>query len=582
MSSAQPYIVGFSDSVHDRSACLFRGTTPLVGIEEERLTRQRYALDFAGRDRWDAAVYRELDLVGGTAGFHDARMRRLTDYCLAAAGIDESQVSLWIGSSLHTAFPFADRAVYLNHHLAHAASAFFGSGATSAAILIMDGYGDSTSGDAFETMSIYAGTEARIDTLQRVSGVRTDIHMANSAGIFYRIATLLSGFSVVDEGKAMGLAGHGEPRYQKHILEHISFGADEVEIDNDRIWRAMQPYRSTELADRADMAASFQAVLEQIGVFYARRARELTGSDTLCMAGGVALNCVANQKILEQAGFSRVWVFPAAADNGIAMGAAYYGAHVLHRGGPASGLATPCLGRGYPREQVLAALEEITGLAAVEEIGLRACAERAARRIAAGELVAWFQDGSEIGPRALGHRSLLGDPRTVDMRERINAAVKSREAFRPLAPLVLEEEAGDWFDCARSPYMLFTPDVRPRTAQLAPAIVHADGTARVQTLAEADNPALHLLLREFRRHTGLPLVINTSFNLRGEPIVETPLDAVRAFAEAPIPVLCIDGFWVTKAEGVRSEGVRSEGARSDGARSTAGGPDDPGPLGRAG
>ncbi|ABW15668.1 Carbamoyltransferase [Parafrankia sp. EAN1pec] len=540
------YIIGFSDSVHDRAVCLFRGTEPVVAIEEERLTRQRYALDFEGLDRWDAGVYTELDLDGGTSEFHERRIRRLVDYCLSAAGISESDVSLWVGSSLHTAFPLLDRAVFLNHHLAHAASAFFGSGAEDAAVLVVDGYGDSVSGDAFETMTTYRASGTTIDVVERVSGVKDGVHLGNSAGIFYRIGTLLSGFSVVDEGKAMGLAGHGRPRYLPHIMEHIRFGADKVEIRNESIWQALQGLRSDAIEDRADMAASFQAALEQIVVFYARRAHELTGCRTLCMAGGVALNCVANQKVLDTAGFSTVAVFPAAADNGIAMGAAYYGAHVLYGGGPAHGLVTPCLGRAYRRDETLAALGAVGGIATVTEIGLRACAERAAGHLAAGELVMWFQEGSEIGPRALGHRSIFGDPRSVATRERINAAVKSREAFRPLAPMVLEKEAGDWFDCGRSPYMLFTPTALPRTRELAPAIVHADGSARVQTLADADNPAVHELLLEFQRLTGVPMVINTSFNLRGEPIVETPMDAVRAFAESPVSMLCIDGFLVDK------------------------------------
>ncbi|GAA3296780.1 hypothetical protein GCM10020218_080730 [Dactylosporangium vinaceum] len=266
------------------------------------------------------------------------------------------------------------------------------------------------------------------------------------------------------------------------------------------------------------------------------------------MAGGVALNCVANQRVRDAAGFRHVSVFPAAADNGIAMGAAYFGAHVIYDGGAAEGLADPCLGRTYARKETLAALRSVPDGCRIDEIGPMGCAEQAAHRIASGGLVMWFQEGSEFGPRALGHRSLFADPRSTGTRDRINASVKSREPFRPLAPIVLEEEAAGWFDCGRSPFMLFTPTARPRTRQLAPAVVHADGTARVQTLTAADNPVVHAMLQRFHALTGVPMVVNTSFNLRGEPIVETPEDAVRAFADSPVPVLCIDGFFVEKQE----------------------------------
>jgi len=546
VAGSDHYIVGFSDSVHDRCACVFRGTEPLVAIEEERLTRQRFGLDFGHFDRRDASVFAKLDLDGGSGDDHGWKIRRLVDYCLAAAGIAESDVSLWIGNSLHTAFPLYDRAVFLNHHLAHASSAFFGSGAAQAAVLVIDGYGDSVSGQAFETVSIYRGEGSVLECLHRTSGVKDGLHLDNSAGILYRIGTLLSGFGVVDEGKAMGLAGHGQPGYLADILEHMTFGPGEVAIDNEAIWKSLQGVSGESIEQRADVAASFQAALEQVVVFYARLAHRLTGCDVLCLAGGVALNCVANQKVLDTAGFPSVWAFPAAADNGVAMGAAYYGAHVIYGGGPAAGLQTAYLGRRYARHETVAALRAVAGFATVEEIGPAACAERAAHHVAEGDLVMWFQEGSELGPRALGHRSIFGDPRSLASRHHINDAVKSREPFRPLAPIVPEERVGDWFDCGRSPFMLFTPTVYRRTRQAAPAIVHADGTARVQTVSRADNPEIHAMLVEFERLTGLPLMINTSFNLRGEPIVETPDDAVRAFAESPVTVLCIDGFHVEK------------------------------------
>ncbi|MBM7774417.1 carbamoyltransferase [Actinokineospora baliensis] len=541
-----PYVIGFSDSVHDRALCLFHGAEPVVAIEEERLTRLRHGLDFQGLDRHDAAVFTKLDLDGGSSAEHTARLRRMVDYCLSAAGVAESDVRLWIGNSLHTAFPLLDRAVYLNHHLAHAASAFYGSAAAEAAVLVLDGYGDATGQDAYEAVSIYRGDERGLTLLHQVSGRPDGIHLSESLGIFYRVGTVLSGFTVVDEGKAMGLAGYGTPRHLDRLLARMRFGESVVEIDNEGIWKDMREVPAASFAERADVAASFQAALERVMLFYARVARRLTGSDVLCVAGGVALNCLGNQRVLTESGFDDVFVFPAAADNGISLGAAYYGAHVILGQERTGGLATPCLGRAYARSDTAGALAEAGLDAEISDVGQDECARRAAAHLADGELVMWFQEGSEIGPRALGHRSVFGDPRSVDTRDHLNAAVKSREPFRPLAPIVLEEHVSEWFDCGRSPHMLFTPPVRPRTAELAPAVVHVDGTARVQTLAATDNPVVHLLLREFLGRTGVPLVINTSFNLRGEPIVETPLDAVTAFAESPVRVLCADGFHVVK------------------------------------
>lgn len=541
-----PYIIGFSDSVHDRAVCLFHGTEPVVAIEEERLTRLRHGLDFQGLNRRDATVFTQLDLDGGSSAEHTARIRLMADYCLSAAEVPESDVRLWIGNSLHTAFPLLDRAVYINHHLAHAASTFYGSSAQRAAVLVLDGYGDAVSPDSYETVSVYRGDEQGLTLVHHVSGRRDGVHLADSLGILYRIGTILSGFSVVDEGKSMGLAGYGMPRHLDQLLARMRFGDTAVDIDNEGIWKSLRELPTTTFDERADLAASFQAALERVMLFYARLARRLTGFDVLCMAGGVALNCLGNQRVLAEAGFDDVFVFPAAADNGISFGAAYYGAHVVFGQERAGGLTKPSLGRTYARSETAQALADAGFAVDVSEVGSAECARRAAAHLADGELVMWFQEGSEIGPRALGHRSVFGDPRAVNTRDHINAAVKSREPFRPLAPIVLEEHAAEWFDCGRSPHMLFAPPVRPRTAERAPAVVHVDGTARVQTLSAADNPAVHLMLREFLRRTGVPLVINTSFNLRGEPIVETPADAVAAFGESPVRVLCADGFHVVK------------------------------------
>ncbi|MFC3898202.1 carbamoyltransferase C-terminal domain-containing protein [Lentzea rhizosphaerae] len=537
-----PYIIGFSDSARDRALCLFHGAEPVVAIEEERLTRLRHGLDLR-----DPAESDQLDLDCGSPAEHTARMRRMADYCLSAAGVSESDVRLWIGTSRHPVSPLLDRAVHVNHDLAHAASAFYGSPAKQAAVLVLDGSGDEAGSGSRETVSVYRGDERGLTLLQHVSGRRDETHLTNSAGVLQRIGTVLSGFAAVDEDKAMTLAACGTPRHLDQLLARMRFGDTTVDIDNHGIWKTMRELPATTFEERADLAASFQAALERAVLFYARRARQLTGCDVLCLAGGPALNAAVNQRVLVEGGFDDVFVSPAAA-NGISLGAAYYGAHVVFGLERTDGLATPCLGQAYTRSETAQALAEADVRLEISDVGPAECARRAAAHLADGEPVMWFQEGSEIGRRALGHRSVFGDPRTADTLERIKEAVRSEEPVGSLTPIVLEEDAAEWFDCGRSPHMLFAPSARPRTAELAPAVVHVDGTARVQTLSAADNPVVHLMLREFLRRTGVPLVTNTAFSLRGEPIVETPAEAVAAWCESPVRVLCADGFHAVKRD----------------------------------
>lgn len=543
-----PFILGFSDSVHDRSVCLLRGGMPLVAIEEERLSRTKHAIDFQGLERRDAHVFAALNLDAGQACDHEARLEPLVAYCLDAAGIGREDVDLWIGNSLHSAFPFADRAVYVNHHLAHAASAFFGSGFADAAILVVDGYGDALSGDTFESVSIFSAADRSIAAKLRIGGRRQGLHLDDSLGIFYRIGTLLGGFGVMDEGKLMGLAAWGRPSFAPLLRRHVELRGDKVHIANDKLWNECVSLglREASQEQRADIAASFQCVLEDLVLHYARLAARLTGHRRLCIAGGVGLNCVANQRVVDAGLFEEVFAFPAAADDGIAFGAAYLGAHRILGVPRSQGLASASLGRRYPRQACEAALAACGMAVTVEPLDDEQLAQQVAARLAAGEIVMWFQGGCEFGPRALGHRSILADARQAGVRDHINAAVKSRELFRPLAPVILEEEHMRWFDDPPSPFMLFSPRARARTREQTPAIVHVDGTARVQTLARASNPKLHRLLAAFHEATGVPLLLNTSFNLKDQPIVETPAEAIQAFAQSPVRVLCLENLLVEK------------------------------------
>lgn len=550
MIDGRPCILGFSDSVHDRSVCLFGGGAPLVAIEEERLSRTKHAIDFQGLERRDAHVFAALNLDAGHARDHEARLEPLIAYCLDAAGIHREDIDLWIGNSLHSALPFADRAVYVNHHLAHAASAFFGSGFPDAAVLVVDGYGDALSGEAFESVSIFSAADRSIVAKLRVGGRRRGLHLDDSLGIFYRIGTLLGGFGVMDEGKLMGLAAYGRPTLAPLIRRHVEMRGDDVHIANDALWNELVSLglREASQDQRADIAASFQCVLEELVLHYARLAAKLTGHERLCIAGGVGLNCVANQRVVDAGLFEEVFAFPAAADDGIAFGAAYIGAHrVLGVPRGHGGLGSASLGRRYSREECEAALAASGMAVSVERLDDEQMAVRVAARLVTGAIVMWFQGGSEFGPRALGHRSILADPRRADVRDHINAAVKSRELFRPLAPVILDEEHARWFDGGPSPFMLFSPRAREQARRQTPAIVHIDGSARVQTLSRASNPKLHRLLSAFHDATGVPILLNTSFNLKDQPIVETPMEAIQAFAQSPVRVLCLEDLYVEKS-----------------------------------
>jgi len=548
-----PYILGFSDSVHDRSVCLYRGAEPIVAIEEERLTREKHSLDFKGISPLDADVFSKLHLEQGHTDGLSRRLQTAADYCLRSAGITMGDVALVIGNSLHSAMPFQERALYLNHHLAHGAGAFFGSGETSAAVLVVDGFGDATSHDTYEATTLLHGKGNRLLTKLKVEGKLDGLHLTNSAGIFYRIGTVLSGFAVIDEGKTMGLSAYGKPRFARDLRMKVRFHDRGVDIDNEGIWQWMLRHvpERTDLEVRADIAASFQSVLEDIMLAYARIARQLTSESVLCLAGGVALNCVANQKLIEESGFRDVFIFPAAADNGISLGAAGYAAHGIYGLERRPRLEHAFFGRSYDKHECRAALDCSTSQLSIRAVSTSEASDQAADALARGEIIMWFQGGAEIGPRALGHRSILADPRNIHTRDYINASVKSREGFRPLAPMVLDACAGEWFEVtAPSPFMLTSPRARENARLQAPATVHVDGSARLQTVSRRVNPEIYDLISAFMTRTGVPIILNTSFNVRGEPIVETPEDAVRAFDCSPVNHLFLDG-WIATKKGVQ-------------------------------
>lgn len=544
------YILGFSDSVHDRSVCIFKDNEPVVALEEERISRVKHGLKLYNESRKQPDIFSQMKLEERDSKESEAGLTGVIDYCLNSLSLTPDDIHLFIGNSLHSAFPFHDKAVYINHHMAHAASTFYSSGFEEAAILVTDGYGDISAPHRYETVLIAKGNHNKITQIKTVEGSVSNYYdMQNSIGVFYRIGSLLAGFGMFDEGKTMGLSAYGKPSYYDELKKYLSYEGDQVLIDNKGVWENL----SKSIVDRekfevrADIAASFQKHLEEIVTYYANVAFEKTGLDSLCIAGGVGLNCVSNAKLFNTTRFKNIYVFSATGDNGISMGAAYFAAHQIYNLPRTPQLTHSYFGRKYLPSEEKVALEKNSEKIEYQELSSEDLTTKAVDLLVNGEILMWFQDGSELGPRALGHRSILASSKKVETKDYINAKVKFREMFRPLAPIILEEYATEYFDFGtKSPFMLFSPKVLPKTIDEAPAIVHIDGTSRLQTLGREQNSKLYGIIDAFRIRTGTPIVLNTSFNGKDEPIVETPEEAIRTFLNSPVKHLFLDNFYVTK------------------------------------
>jgi carbamoyltransferase len=465
--------------------------------------------------------------------------------------------------------------LFATHHESHAASAFFPSPFEDAAILTLDGVGE------WSTATWGTGHGNRIE-------LREEMRFPHSPGLLYSAFTGYCGFRVNSgEYKLMGLAPYGEPRYVDLILERIVRLHDDGSFWLDqRFFRYCHGLTMTSPAFHAlfggppraaegpitqremDIASSIQRVTEEIVLRMARHVHARTGMRNLCMAGGVALNCVANGRLLREGPFERLWIQPAAGDAGGALGAALMHWHG-HLGKPRVPDATDAqrgslLGPVYDDASIVAALDRMGAVR--ETLADDALAEAVAVELASGRIVGHFDGRAEFGPRALGNRSILGDPRDPSMQRRMNVAIKFRESFRPFAPAVIEGKQGKWFELdAESPYMLLVAPVaaahRGDAAAAAaarglaklkavtgdvPAITHVDGSARVQTVSAGRAPRFHAILRAFERRTGCPVLVNTSFNIRGEPIVHDPADAYRCFMLTDMDVLVVGNHLIRK------------------------------------
>lgn len=534
--------MGLGGSNHDHSACIVKDGRIAVAIEDERLVKQK-----RGHSHWA-----------------EKPCLAAAEYCLDAVGASIGELdAIFVNIDIDTAYPFWEdyRFEVVPHHLNHAASAYFMSTFDESALLVIDGRGGAVGDGAntqFETVSIGSAKDARLQIetfqsgVQRISSSSWRYVTENSLGWFYKTVSEAIGFGGGGEGKTMGLASYGTARFRDAFEQFCSIDQDgRFNFDPySGFWDWLADKVSTAgngFQVRADLAATAQSWLEDGVLAAAHAARRRSGSKRLCFAGGVALNGVANHRLRKECGFDEVFFWPPCGDNGLAIGAALYGYHsILEQ--PRKPLSisesesSAYCGRVYSAEEIVQATSEIAVSVSEPEDIIGSVVDCICR----GEAFAVFQGGSEIGPRALGHRSIFFDPTLPDGRDRMNR-IKRRESFRPFAPIVLEEDAGTYFDLVGpSPFMLDIAVVREPYRRLLPAVTHVDNTARVQTVRHDGDPFIVGLLRRLKESGRPPIVLNTSFNLSGKPIVESPADAVDAFMKLDLNTMVMDRLVLTK------------------------------------
>lgn len=552
---------------HDAAAALVVDGVTIAAAAEERFDRRKHSARFPARAiRYCLAqaglAIEDIDEIAH--GFDYAPYRK-------AYGLDPASARLYaevysreaLLAQLRREFPAfpAERLRHVRHHLAHAAGAYHTSGWDDCLVIVADGMGET------QGVSVYRASNGSLECLREMPAL-------DSIGILYSLVTLHLGFDFnSDEYKIMGLAPYGDPaRFRPFFDGTVQLRSDgsvaipilrlnRAREDRDT-WRATRRYLAQHLiagrppdsaitADHCDAAAALQECLDRamlhIGGYWARE----TGLKRLALSGGVALNCTANGRLLRSGIFEDIYIQPAAGDDGSALGAA------LYRAGQAGGARNrrspvPFFGPAPSRAEMESAMGEFAGMVERRDCGtLEEAAAEAARWIAGGRVIAWYRGRMEFGPRALGNRSILADPGHPEMRDRINAMVKMREAFRPFAPAVSLEEAPRWFEMApgeEHPYMITTVDVRPEHRAALPAITHVNGSARVQTVSRDGNPEFHTLLRAVGKTTGREMALNTSFNVKGQPIVNTPREAICTFLGTGIEALFLGNTLLTRRD----------------------------------
>ena len=583
-------ILGISAFYHDSAACLVRDGDIIAAAQEERFTRKKHDENFPTKAveyclEEGGITVKDLDYVG----FYDKpfiKFERILETYLSVApsGLKSAikalplwlKEKIWTRQHLRNRLDYGGKILFAEHHESHAASAFFPSPFKEAAILTMDGVGE------WATSSIGVGKENKIKLIR-------ELQFPHSLGLLYSAFTYYLGFKVNSgEYKVMGLAPYGKPRYVDLIFDKL------IDLKNDGSFRMNMDYFNylagltmtnenfnklfgaprrepeSKLTQREmDVAASLQVATEEVMLRMSRYVRESTGMNNLCLAGGVALNCVGNGKILREKIFDNIWIQPAAGDAGGALGIALFiWHHVMESSrqpNPGDSMKGSYLGPRFEAGYIRNFLKK-------RDISYREMKDNdlictVTKHLKDEKVVGWFQGRMEFGPRALGGRSIIGDPRSPKMQSVMNLKIKYRESFRPFAPSVLREKVNDWFEMdSDSPYMLLVAPIKkdkrlemtkdqkqlfgidllhvPRSQ--TPAITHVDFSARVQTVHEKTHPRYHALLKSFGNQTGCPMLINTSFNVRGEPIVCTPEDAFRCFMRTEMDYLVMENFILDK------------------------------------
>jgi carbamoyltransferase len=539
-------VLGINAVFHDPAAALVIGGETVAAAEEERFTRRKHGKPAVPFATWELPS-RSAAWCLARAGLRPEELDAVAysyDPGLAPPAGADLTADGWEGlrtlyarrapQFLRSALPGLDPACvrFVPHHLAHAASAYLAAPYPESSVLVLDGRG--------EHASHLAGA-ARDGHLEVLAAQR----LPHSLGLLYEDVTGHLGFKrSSDEYKVMALAAYGEPSFLPELREAVRSTGDGgftvAPLELDTLAKRRDPGDPDWCDEHADLAASLQVRLEEVLLDLVRWLHRRTGDPVLTMAGGVALNCVANSRIAAEGPFERIWVQPAAGDSGTALGAALYVAHQL--GDPVRPMPGAALGRSWSDA-------DLEGWLASARLPYRRPADLAdavGEAIAADGVVAWFQGRSEYGPRALGHRSLLANATRAANTERLNA-VKGREQFRPVAPMVLAERAAEVFEGPLpSPYMLFTHQVRPGWRERIPAALHVDGSARIQTVEREAEPLVAAMLDSVERRTGVPVVINTSLNTAGRPMVDDPRDALECFGSTPVDVLAIGPFLVRR------------------------------------
>jgi len=568
LSVKPTYILGISCYYHDSAAVLLKDGEVIFAAQEERYTRikqdddlpvnaVKHALAIAGItiDQIDAIGFYEKPLLK----FFDRLLptymkvwpRGLRSYHMAMQ--EWMHKKLWIPTNIQKKLKYKGPIYFIPHHESHAASSYFVSGFPHATVVTVDGVGE------WATTTI---GEGRGTTLQ----LKKEIHFPHSLGLLYSALTYYIGFKVNSaEYKVMGLAPYGEPKYMDQMRELIDLKEDGSFALNMKYFHYEhglrmtgpeietlfgQPTRTPEsplTQFHKDVARSLQEILNEAMLKIVKHAKELCPSDYLCLAGGVALNCVANGKILQSGLFKDIFIQPASGDAGGALGVALAIWHRIFKGGPVKRMEHVFLGNEYSNQEI----EEILRKENIpyEHMDDASLINAVSYLLSGENVIGWFQGKMEFGPRSLGNRSIIADARNKENWQKVNLKIKFRESFRPFAPTILEERLSDYFALDReSPYMLIVADTLPAKREEIPAVTHVDGSARIQTIRRDQNPKYYDLIKAFEKRTGCPVIINTSFNVRGEPIVESPKDALNCFLNTHMDYLVLGNFLIRKMD----------------------------------